>query len=253
MIFKNKSFNYRKCITLSLCILFMTTAVNLAGCSKKTEAQRNEKVESNKEVDKIETNIDVGEKEKDKDKDKGKDKKENIQQKEVIEEKDNIPEKSDKVKFTKQQLDKNVQPEFATSWINSPNKKISLCIEGRGPDASEEGLGKIYAKDLSNGEKWSLEIMPSEEQNTPKFIQWIDDENVISIVGLGYGTVAIGGNLYKINVKTGEATVLYDTKTPKVQVISAKEASNKIEIQLLVYDDNEFTKTHTEKKVINLK
>lgn len=251
MIFKNKSFNYRKCITLSLCILFMTTAVNLAGCSKKTEVSQNEKVESNKEVDKIDTNTNVDVKEKEKEKDK--DKKENIQQKEVVEETDNIPEKSDKVKFTKQQLDKNVQPEFATSWMNSPNKKLSVCIEGKGPDASEEGVGKIYAKDLSSGEKWSLEIMPSEEQNTPKFIQWIDDENVISIVGLGYGTVAVGGNLYKINIRTGKTTVLYDTKTPKVQVISAKKVSNKIEIQLLVYDDNEFTKTHTDKKVINLK
>ncbi|KOA19857.1 hypothetical protein CLHOM_19460 [Clostridium homopropionicum DSM 5847] len=232
--------SYKKLVSLGLSFLLISSLLSFGGCSKKDNTIKNETVNG--------TNIN---KEEDKPNETVKEEDNNNQ----TEEKDNVIPGKSKVQYTKQQLDKNTEPEFATKWIDSENKKFSACISGRGPDAQEEGIGKIFIKNLSSGEKWSLELIPGEEQNSPKYIQWIDDENLINIVGLGYGTIVLGGSLYKTNINTGETTVLYEAKIPKVQVLSAKISKDKsnLELQLLVYDDEEFTKNHTEKKTISLK
>lgn len=235
-----KFMSYKRLIALSLIFLLISSVTSFGGCSKKDNTVKNETVNGtnvNKQEEK------PGETVKEED---------NSTQ---TEEKDNVVPGESKIKYTKQQLEKTAEPEFATKWIDSENKKLSACITERGPDAQEEGIGKIFIKDLSSGEKWSLELILSEEQNTPKYIQWIDDENLINIVGLGYGTIVLGGSLYKTNVKTGETTVLYEAKIPKIQVLSAKVSKDKatLELQLLVYDDEEFTKNHTENKTISLK
>lgn len=232
--------SYKRLIALSLIFLLISSVISFGGCSKKDNNVKNETVNGtniNKEDEKPAETV----KEED-----------NSTQ---TEEKDNVVPGESKIKYTKQQLEKTAEPEFATKWIDSENKKLSACITEKGPDAQEEGIGKIFIKDLNSGEKWSLELIPGEEQNTPKYIQWIDDENLINIVGLGYGTIVLGGSLYKTNVKTGQTTVLYEAKVPKIQVLSAKVSKDKatLELQLLVYDDEEFTKNHTENKTISLK
>lgn len=237
---REKNVVYRKYVAMSLSLLLIMSFLSLTGCSKKPATVKNEKVETGK-TDTEQTPIKDNENVKEED------------SKEVVEEKDNLPPEKSKMQYTKHQIDKSTNPEFATKWIDSENKKFSACIEGRGPDAEEEGIGRIFIKDLSTGEKWALEVMAGEEQNTPKYIQWIDDENIMNIVGLGYGTVVLGGSLYKTNVITGETTVLYEAKTPKEQVISANKVNSSIELQLLIYDDEDFTKNHTESKTIGLK
>jgi len=231
--------SYKRLVSLSLIFLLISSVISFGGCSKKDTTVKNETVKG--------TNINEEDKPTKDVKVEG-----NSNQ---TEEKDNIVPGKSKIQYTKQQLEKTTEPEFATKWIDSDNKKFSACIAERGPEALEEGIGKIFIKDLSSGEKWSLELIPGEEQNSPKYIQWIDDENLINIVGLGYGTIVLGGSLYKTNIKTGETTVIYEAKIPKIQVLSAKISKDKatLELQLLVYDDEEFTKNHTEKKTISLK
>ncbi|MCY6371512.1 DUF4652 domain-containing protein [Clostridium ganghwense] len=246
MSFKNKFIEYKKITSFILCMLLITSPISLIGCTKNKD-----KVEENKVAADKNNTTDIKDKDKipeNKDQESGaKDNKSNAEEEETGKEEENT------VKFVKHQLDKKIEPEFGTEWENSVNKKLSACIEGKGPDAEEEGIGKIYLKDLSSGEKWALEVVAGENQNSPKSIEWIDDENIISIVGLGYGTVALGGNVYKINTKTGKTTLLYDTKNSRKQVISAKKVENKLELQILVYDDEELMKNHTEKMVIDLK
>lgn len=253
MEIKNKFINYKKIAYLMLSVLFISSIISFTGCSKNKDKVENTKVTTDKneivdskDTDKKTEDENVKSDAKDTKNESGGDVKEEAGE-------DISKAEENKVKFVKHQLEKSVEPEFGTAWKNSINKKISACIEGKGPDAEEEGIGKIYVQDLSTGVKWSLEVIAGENQNSPKSIEWIDDENIISIVGLGYGTVAMGGNVYKINVKTGETTLLYDTKSLKKQVISAKRVENKLELQILVYDDEELIKNHTEKKVIDLK
>lgn len=252
---KNKFIKYKKNVCLMLSMLFISSIISFTGCSKNKNKDKVEntqvttdknEIANSKEIDKKTEDKSVKADVKDTKNESGGEAKEESGE-------DISKTEENKVKFVKHQLEKSIEPEFGTPWKNSVNKKLSVCIEGKGPDAEEEGIGKIYVHDLSTGMKWSLEVIAGETQNSPKSIEWIDDENIISIVGLGHGTVAMGGNVYKINVKTGETTSLYDTKSAKKQVISSKKVGNKLELQILVYDDDEFIKNHTEKKTIVLK
>ncbi|MCY6354672.1 DUF4652 domain-containing protein [Clostridium sp. ZS2-4] len=250
---KNEVTKYKEIACLMLSVVFISSIIAFTGCSKNKNQIENTKLSTDK--NQIADSNDTDKKTQD---ENVKPNEENTKNEPVGDDKKDAGEdmsrtEENKVKFVKHQLAKSVEPEFGTPWKNSINKKLSVCIEGKGPDAEEEGIGKIYVRDLSTGVKWSLEIIEGENQNSPKSIEWIDDENIISIVGLGYGTVAMGGNVYKINVKTAETTLLYDTKSQKKQVISVKKVGNKLELQILVYDDEEFIKNHTEKKVIELK
>lgn len=250
---KNKFIKYKKIAYLMLSVLFISSIISFTGCSKNKDNVDNNKVTTNKNG--ITDSKDIDKKTEDENTKSDAEGTKNEFAGEGKEEsgEDISKTEENKVKFVKHQLEKSVEPEFGTPWKKSINKKLSACIEGKGPDAEEEGIGKIYVHDLSTGVKWSLEVIAGENQNSPKSMEWIDDENIISIVGLGHGTVAMGGNLYKINVKTAETTLLYDTKSSKKQVISVKKVENKLELQILVYDDEELIKNHTEKKVIDLK
>ena len=238
---KRKKFNYRTVIISCMCLLLVFSTTSLTGCKKKDKAPENQKLQTNIEVNNEKENIENPVEDNAKNSEDS-----------TIEEKQDVSSENSKIKFIKHQLKKDYEPEFATKLVNSIDNKLGAAIEGKGPDVEEEGIGKIFVKDLSSGEKWALEIVPGEEQNTPKSIEWIDDENIVSIVGLGYGTVSLGGNLYKINVKTGAVSTIYDTNSLKRQVIAAKKVENKLELEILVYDDDELIKTHTEKKIINI-
>lgn len=238
---ERSKFNNKFIVISCVCLLFIFYTISFTGCTKKDSVAENQKLETNKEGSKEETKVE----------NKTEENKEGTENK-VVEEKDGVVTENAKVKFTKHQLQKTDEPEFATKFINSVNNKLSASIEGKGPDASEEGIGKIFVKDLVTSERWALEVVPGEEQNTPKSIQWIDDENIVSIVGLGYGTVSLGGNLYKINVRTGEVEAIYNTGSPRKQVISVKKVDSKLELEILVYDDEQLINTHTEKKIISI-
>ncbi|KYH28856.1 MULTISPECIES: DUF4652 domain-containing protein [Clostridium] len=230
-----------------ICVLLAALVIGFTGCSSG-QIQENKNVTSNSADKKNtkETEENKGKKDESADIDKNKDAENNDDSN-----KDSSSENT--IKFSKNDLGKEVNPKFSTEWKDSLNKKLSICIEGKGPDAIEEGIGKIYVKDLETGEKWSLDIIQKEEQNSPKFVEWLDDENVAVIIGHGYGTIAVGGDLYKLNVKTCEVKEIYKSNTLNQQVTSVKKVNDKLELQLLVYDDDDFIKSHTEKKIIDLK
>lgn len=246
---KIKGENHRKkiCYVLSLFLTF--SALSFVGCSKKEDVKEQKTIQSNKKEEV--SNDNLNEKLNNENK-VSKEDKVNEEDKENSNKKSTKSDKNIK-KFTKHKLEKNVEPQFSTKWNKSINKKLSACIEGKGPEAEEEGIGKIYIKDSVTSEKWSLEISTDNNQDSPKFIEWLDDENMMVVVGKGYGTVDLGGNLYKVNAKTAETTLIYDTKEQKKQVISAKKVNDKLELQILVYHDDDFIKSHTEKKTINIK
>lgn len=158
--------------------------------------------------------------------------------------------------FTKTALAKNTKAAFATPWKTSPGNKLSACIEGKGPEAKEEGIAKIYFKD-STGNMWQLALSDNKKQNTPMHIEWWDDNNLLVVIGYGYGTVSLGGNLYLINVESGKTALLIENKDssnkpdPKQQVISASRDNNDIKYEVAVYEDNTLNKYHIENRVLS--
>ena len=229
-------------VVYCLCASMTISSIMFMGCSKKGE-------EINKKDVKIETNANK----KDSEKENGNNTQENVSIKKESAKKANIKEENSKKMFLKKELGKNSKPTFATKWKNSSNNKFSACIEGKGADALEEGVGQIYIKNLENQSKWALELDQDKQKNTPKYIEWFDDNNLMVIISGAHGTVSQGGNLYKVNIETGQATELYNTKDNKKQVIHAVKKGDKIEVQILVYEDDDLLESHEETKTIIVK
>lgn len=245
------SIKIRKIVVSLLSVLLISNIMVLTGCSKKQNESENNKVTVNKNVDKDNESIDQEKTKNESETEKNNDY--TTKEDTSTSNKDTKDKEESKIKFVKHELSKEDKAEFNTTWKKSINSKLSACIEGKGPEGIEEGIGKVYVKNSVSKENWCLELESSEKQISPKVdLEWIDNENIVIIVGMGYGTVSMGGNLYKVNVNTGKTEVLYDTKNEKKEVISLKKVDNKLELNILVYDDDNFDKNHTEKKTINL-
>ncbi|APQ95772.1 DUF4652 domain-containing protein [Clostridium botulinum] len=216
------------------------------GCTKENKSS----VENTKqEEQKVESNNNDKEE---------KDKKNNTEAKN--EEKKDEKEVSEKTSFSKVEkeeiVDKKFQGENNTEWKESEQKKYSAIVEGKGNNGEEEGIGKVYLKENNTNKLWLLKINEIKDQKSPKFLYWIDDENLLVIIGHGYGTVSKGGNLYCINVKNDTITPVYEAKDNKHEVISAekvKDNSGKTSLILTlnVYEDDNFIKSHKEKITIS--
>lgn len=106
---------------------------------------------------------------------------------------------------------KVVAYESPTIPKKSPDKTKAVYIS----PFEWEVYGNLYLVDLQNGEQ---EILVSPEgSNIPKNVIWEDNENVLVIIGIGDGTVCIGGNIYRVNIKTKvkKQITSYD---PKIQI-----------------------------------
>jgi hypothetical protein len=147
-------------------------------------------------------------------------------------------------KIVKQIVPSGTKITFNTPWQNSDNGVYSACIEGKGNEALEEGVGKILVKD-NKGEIASFEIADNKKLS-PRYIEWIDNQNLLVIIGSSYGTVSKGGNLYLLNVNSGKFSLILETSDKKQQIMSAQKYGNNIDLKVNVYDDNNYNKSHIE-------
>lgn len=147
-------------------------------------------------------------------------------------------------KFIKQNLPKGTKISFNTAWKNSDDGAYSACIEGKGSEALEEGVGKIVIKN-NNGDIYDFEISDN-KKISPRYIEWIDNENLLVVIGSSYGTVSKGGNLYLLNIPSGKSFVVFETPDKKQQIVSAQKSNDNINLKVNVYDDNNYNKSHME-------
>lgn len=223
----------KRIISYIILFIFVTSiSISFIGCSKEDKNSNSENVVQNGTENTI----------------SGDETKDESQKEDEVK----IIEKEADISFTKIGLDKNVEPEFATPWISSSDNKYDICIEGRGEYGVEEGIGLIYLKENETGDKWSFQINDGGKQLSPKKIEWIDDKHVGLIVGFAHGTIALGGNVYKLNIETGEVTMIYNTGDNKIQVIEINKNEKQFELEILVYEDDNYIESHTEKKIIDL-
>jgi hypothetical protein len=163
-------------------------------------------------------------------------------------------------KFEKKAIDKNINAKFNTPWKTSLNKKYSATVEGKGTEAQEEGVGSIMLKDLNSGMQWSFNLVDNQRQFSPKAVEWVDDENLLVIVGFGYGMVSKGGDIYILNINSGltakadpQNTAKLDDKSEvtKIQSVKMQETNMlSIEVEVLVYEDSSLNKNHRENRTI---
>ena len=103
--------------------------------------------------------------------------------------------------------------EFPSAPLISPDKKHTVFID----PLEWECLGSLFLFDNIIGEFTTL--LEPEESYIPKFVKWIDHETLGVIIGFGYGTVAIGGNLFTYNLTSKEKTQI-TTGDARIQITS---------------------------------
>ncbi|MGG0463269.1 DUF4652 domain-containing protein [Priestia aryabhattai] len=80
-----------------------------------------------------------------------------------------------------------------------------------------EERGSLYLVNLETGKKEVLVEPDLMIDHIPKNVIWCNNDYVFTIIGYRHGTVAVGGNIYLVNVRTKERKPI-TTYDPYVQV-----------------------------------
>ncbi|MFP8783152.1 DUF4652 domain-containing protein [Planococcus plakortidis] len=90
-----------------------------------------------------------------------------------------------------------VDNDFASKPVYSPNGKQVIFIS----PLEWETIGKIYRYDLDTHKK-SILVEFNDEKLVPKDVVWLDEGNLAVILGMAFGTISIGGDIYTYNIET---------------------------------------------------
>ncbi|UOE94993.1 DUF4652 domain-containing protein [Alkalihalobacillus sp. LMS39] len=136
-----------------------------------------------------------------------------------------------------------------------PNGKTEVLTEDSPsePEVSEDGKkavyispfeweerGDLYIVDLQTGDQEIL--VPAEGDDIPKNVIWHDNSRVLVIIGYGLGTVAVGGNIYSVNIETKEKVKItnYDEN---VQLLDFKIEDGMLYYTGIKYKDRQMNAT----------
>lgn len=158
------------------------------------------------------------------------------------------------ISFDKIKLKDNFKPKFNTKEKTSPDGNFKACIDGKGSQAAEEGIGSIIINNLKDKKKYKFQIKDNKNQLSPLNLEWINDNCLLVVIGKAYGTVAKGGNLYSLNPKTGSVKLVYKVTNNLEQVASVNKLdNNKLKLNVIKYDDETMNNYRKIIKEIELK
>ncbi|CAM5202359.1 hypothetical protein UACE39S_06914 [Ureibacillus acetophenoni] len=130
----------------------------------------------------------------------------------------------------------------------SPLNTKRAILHGRAGDF--EGLNRLVIEDLETGKFTIYKYRYEGEQNTPKDIEWIDEERLFVIIGYGYGTITKGGSLYILNVEDHSITPVFENifeNNGKEEIMSIEaNGDGTFTYKKHIYDDAEFNVGHIE-------
>ncbi|SHJ76551.1 protein of unknown function [Clostridium cavendishii DSM 21758] len=153
------------------------------------------------------------------------------------------------VKFKATELKDEPKLKFATPWKEIKNTKYEYSIEGKGENALEEGVGKLFIK--GNSTFKSFEVINNKAQKTPIKVIGGTGNYILVIVGNGYGTVAHGGDLYLIDVDKEITTLLYTKNSNKHQIIDGELKENSLNLKVIKFEDDSLNNYTTNNEEIN--
>lgn len=125
--------------------------------------------------------------------------------------------------------------EFGTPWKSNSTKSKYIAIEGRGPEAIEEGLGIICLKD--NNEVKYLFIDDETAGISPKYVEWFDDDTFLVYMVNSYGRVFTGGKLYMVSLNDMKPKLVYVAKENEEISEATQINADIINMKVLEYKD----------------
>ncbi|WP_432662063.1 DUF4652 domain-containing protein [Wukongibacter baidiensis] len=129
----------------------------------------------------------------------------------------------------------------------SPNKRRIAYIT----PYEWEAIGELYIYDMDIEEedpKKSIKVIKREDigdQNTVKVAKWLDDRYILTVVGFGYGTVTLGGDLYLYDIENKTLDLIleagsFDKTLPKerLEIVDFNIIDDDISIRVAKHDEN---------------
>lgn len=127
-----------------------------------------------------------------------------------------------------------IADDFPSKPILSPDNKKAIYIS----PLEWECLGSLYLYILETGYITEL-ISPDKEQNIPKYADWIDDDNIVVIIGYGMGTIEVGGNVFIYNITKRKLKQITEYP-PEVQIYQININNEFMELIGIKYTDENF-------------
>lgn len=123
--------------------------------------------------------------------------------------------------------------EFCSDPQLSPSKKMIAFIS----PYEWECIGDLYIYNLIDDEMkvFGKEKLP--EQSSIKSLKWLDEENLLMIIGLAYGTVSVGGNLYLYNHRTDSFKLIIQ-KCEKEEIKDFCISGNRVKLEVVKFNDD---------------
>lgn len=133
---------------------------------------------------------------------------------------------------------------YELKWKNSADGKNSASIDTVVGGDVDFGIHTIYIKNISTKEIKKYEVINNKRQFTPRNIEWWDNDHLIIVAGLGYGTIEYGSEVYSLNVNTGELTTIYQRVDKKYQIVDFKVVDKDLILELIIYNDDTYNAFH---------
>lgn len=130
--------------------------------------------------------------------------------------------------------------------IKSPNNKFIASIK-----KSDIYLERIYIKDLSKNETWSLETNINDKKNLPNYIEWWDDEKLFVVIRDKKDDY-LTEKLYMLNVNDGIAYKVYTLYDSNKSIIDINKINdNDIELKVRINSNDNQNKDYTQNYIIH--
>lgn len=155
---------------------------------------------------------------------------------------DSTPEQTTDIAFDKNEMI-TYDAKSHSGWKTSPLGKQQATIDGKLEHASEEGEAVLVIEN-SDEKKFTVFQLNNNPygQYTPKYVEWIDEERVFVIVGLSYGTVTMGGNLYVLDIIENSVTPIFEDPTGREEIMSITANTNgTFDYEKHIYIDENFS------------
>jgi len=97
---------------------------------------------------------------------------------------------------------------------------------------------------------YEFKLADETAQQSPLYIEWYDNENLIAITGLGYGRLETGDKAILLNVKNNSYIPMYEAQNPRERLISISPEGNNLRIKSIHYVDDILNKYEDKEKII---
>jgi len=132
-------------------------------------------------------------------------------------------------------------PEF------SPNKSKMAYIDS----FDFETIGNVYIYDFATEENSKITDFEYGQSDTSKAVEWLNNENLLLIIGFAYGTITQGGDLYLYDLEEGTLNLLLESEG-LMEIKDVKIIDDKIILSKVIWKDNNYMEYDVIEEEVNI-